>query len=216
MNDHLKQLVAAENGKHTSWFHLFKHFDTDGTGRIDEKELEKALRGQLKLTQSEMSSEQYRHLWDFIETGGDGHVEVQEFCEFMRTMQHEQRLRAPRMQEPPTKENDPFYAEVPAPRAFSDYEWDESFPGTLKPGLAKDNYDMDDVMQAWEGKEFEAVLDTTLAPRLLPQPELLLCLLAAPWVLLTRPMLPATSSPFAHALHPPPPLTSPQASHGHE
>ena len=73
-----------------------------------------------------------------------------------------QRLRAPRMQEPPTKENDPFYAEVPAPRAFSDYEWDESFPGTLKPGLAKDNYDMDEVMQAWEGKEFEAVLELSM------------------------------------------------------
>ena len=93
MNAHLKQLVKAENGSHQSWFHLFKHFDADGTGRIDEKELEKALRGQLGLSASEMSSEEYRHLWDFIETGGDGHVEVQEFCEFMRTMQHEQRLR---------------------------------------------------------------------------------------------------------------------------
>ena len=40
-------------------------------------------------------------------------------------------------------------------------------------------------------------LDTTLTPRLLPLPELLLCLLAALWALLTRPMLPAIPSPAA-------------------
>ena len=43
----------------------------------------------------------------------------------------------------------------------------------------------------------EAALDATLAPHLLPLPEPLLCLLAAPRALLTRPMLPAISSPAA-------------------
>ena len=63
---------------------------------------------------------------------------------------------AVRMQEPPF----PLPYEVPPlPKAFSDYEWDESYPGTLKPGLRKENRDLDEVMEMWKDKENGNVME---------------------------------------------------------
>ena len=49
--------------------------------------------------------------------------------------------------------------EVPRqPKPFSDYEWDPSYPGTFKPGLTRENKNLDEVLAAWEGKENPAAL----------------------------------------------------------
>ena len=38
-------------------------------------------------------------------------------------------------------------------KAYSDYEWDPEHPGSLKPGLRKEKYDIDIVMEMWKDKE---------------------------------------------------------------
>lgn len=44
------------------------------------------------------------------------------------------------------------------PKPFSDYEWDPAFPGSFKPGLAGENYDLDVVLEMWEGRENPACM----------------------------------------------------------
>ena len=61
-----------------------------------------------------------------------------------------------RMQDPPF----PLPYEVPPiPKPFSDYEWDDSYPGTMKPGLRNENRQLDDVLQDWEDKENGNVME---------------------------------------------------------
>ena len=56
----------------------------------------------------------------------------------------------PRLQEPPF----PLPYEVPPlPKPYADYEWDDSYPGTMKPGKRTENRDMTEVMEMWEDKE---------------------------------------------------------------
>ena len=65
------------------------------------------------------------------------------------------RHAAPRLLEPPFE----LPYEVPRqPKPFSDYEWDPSYPGTFKPGLTRENKNLDEVLAAWEGKENPAAL----------------------------------------------------------
>lgn len=60
------------------------------------------------------------------------------------------------MQEPPF----PLPYEIPQlPKVYSDYEWDDSYPGTFKPGLRTEMYSLDDVFELWEGKENPACIE---------------------------------------------------------
>ena len=62
----------------------------------------------------------------------------------------------PRMLEPPF----PLPYEVPPlPKAYSDYEWDDSYPGTFKPGKREEMYSTQDVFDLWEGKENPACIE---------------------------------------------------------
>jgi hypothetical protein len=50
--------------------------------------------------------------------------------------------------------------DVPSmPKPFADYEWDDSFPGTFKPGTRRENYELDDVLEMWEGRENPACVE---------------------------------------------------------
>ena len=61
-----------------------------------------------------------------------------------------------RMQDPPF----PLPYEVPPiPKPFSDYEWDDSYPGTMRPGLRTENRELDDVLEDWEEKENGNVME---------------------------------------------------------
>ena len=65
------------------------------------------------------------------------------------------------------------YELPPQPKPFSDYEWDESFPGSFKPGLRGENYDLEDVLEMWEGRDNPACME-------LPQDQLWQVPLAPP------------------------------------
>jgi len=74
------------------------------------------------------------------------------------------------MQEPPL----PLPYEVPPlEKPFADYEWDDSFPGTFKPGTRGENYDFDTVLEMWDGKDNPACTE-------LPQDQLWQVPLAPP------------------------------------
>jgi len=62
------------------------------------------------------------------------------------------------MLEPPPFLKDPFYEYKEPPKIYPDYEWEDSYPGTLKPGTKKTAHELDDVMAEWEGKENENVM----------------------------------------------------------
>ena len=78
---------------HVSWFSLFSSVDSDGTGALDAHELERVLRDELGLDHSQLSDNEYRWLWQFIDTGADGLVGVGEFAEFMTGRGDEQKRR---------------------------------------------------------------------------------------------------------------------------
>ena len=42
-----------------------------------------------------------------------------------------------------------------AAEAVLDYVWDDSYPGTPKPGTLKENIDLDEAFEMWEGRERE-------------------------------------------------------------
>ena len=45
------------------------------------------------------------------------------------------------------------------PKPFADYEWDDDYPGTFKPGKRMENYDLDAVLEIWEGRDNPACLE---------------------------------------------------------
>jgi len=51
-----------------------------------------------------------------------------------------------------------FYGGVDDQKSFSDYEWDPAYPGTLKPGLRSEMYDIDAVMEMWKDKPNDNVM----------------------------------------------------------
>ena len=51
-----------------------------------------------------------------------------------------------------------FYASDDSQKVFSDYEWDPDFPGTFKPGLKRENYDFDEVVEMWKDRPNENVM----------------------------------------------------------
>ena len=66
-----------------------------------------------------------------------------------------------RMQEPPWEQTGdaPPFEVPPLPKPFSDYEWDDSYPGTMKPGIRKENVDLDEVLEIWKDKENGNVME---------------------------------------------------------
>lgn len=60
------------------------------------------------------------------------------------------RRASARMLEPPFKLP---YEVPPMPKVFSDYEWDDSYPGTFKPGKRKEDWSTDDVFELWKDRE---------------------------------------------------------------
>ncbi|EOD19330.1 hypothetical protein EMIHUDRAFT_242945 [Emiliania huxleyi CCMP1516] len=57
-----------------------------------------------------------------------------------------------------------FYASDDSQKVFSDYEWDPDFPGTFKPGLKRENYDFDEVVEMWKDRPNENTLHLPLKP----------------------------------------------------
>ena len=59
------------------------------------------------------------------------------------------------MLEPP-----PLPYEVPKmPKPFADYEWDQDWPGTFKPGKRAEQFTTEDVLDMWEGRDNPACLE---------------------------------------------------------
>lgn len=44
------------------------------------------------------------------------------------------------------------------PKPFADYEWDDDFPGTFKPGKRGENRDLEDVLADWENRDNPACM----------------------------------------------------------
>lgn len=60
------------------------------------------------------------------------------------------------MMEPPF----PLPFEIPdLPKQYSDYEWDDGYPGTLKPGKREEMYSLEAAFKLWEGKENPACIE---------------------------------------------------------
>lgn len=86
------------------------------------------------------------------------------------------RVRTPSRHSPPRAQEPPFPLpyDVPAqPKPYSDYEWDPDYPGTFKPGMRRENAELDEVLDAWEGRDNPACLE-------LPQDQLFQVPLAPP------------------------------------
>jgi hypothetical protein len=50
--------------------------------------------------------------------------------------------------------------EIPEiPKAYSDYEWDDNYPGTFKPGKREENYPLDKVFELWKDRENPAAIE---------------------------------------------------------
>ena len=61
-----------------------------------------------------------------------------------------------RMQTPPF----PLPYDVPdLPKPYSDYEWDDSYPGTLKPGLRGEGTTTEEVIEMWKDKKNGNVME---------------------------------------------------------
>ena len=51
-----------------------------------------------------------------------------------------------------------FYGGVDDQKLYSDYIWDPEHPGSFKPGLTRENYNLDDVREMWKDKPNENVM----------------------------------------------------------
>ena len=58
--------LLRDGETHVSWYKLFRKYDTDGTGRIDRAEMERALRDKtgLHLSKRALADEEYAWLWE--------------------------------------------------------------------------------------------------------------------------------------------------------
>lgn len=61
------------------WERLFKHFDTDGDGKISASELGEALK-----TIGSNTAEEIKKMMDKIDSDGDGSISYDEFVSFAR------------------------------------------------------------------------------------------------------------------------------------
>lgn len=95
---------------------------------------------------------------------------------FACALQHGTSISPPLHSSPPLSKRTPPLRMVEAPfplpyempkqdKVFPDYEWDDDYPGTFKPGKRPEMYSLDDVFALWEGKENPACIE-------LPQDEL--------------------------------------------
>ena len=80
----------------------------------------------------------------------------------------------PCMLEPPL----PLPYEVPKmPKPFADYEWDDDWPGTFKPGKRPEQYTTEKVLEMWEGRDnpacFEIPVDQAWHVPLAPAEDIL-------------------------------------------
>ena len=82
MNQKL-HLVAAPDGAH-GWFHLFRHIDDDGSGRISFLELERAVRQSLGLPRSALGDKKLQSLWRSLDEDASGYISAGEFGRFMK------------------------------------------------------------------------------------------------------------------------------------
>ena len=84
------------------------------------------------------------------------------------------RGRAPVMLDAGPGTQIPLPYEVPKQeKPFADYEWDDSFPGTFKPGTRGENQDLAEVLEMWKDRENPACME-------LPQDQLWQVPLAPP------------------------------------
>ena len=66
------------------WYHLFKVFDEDGTGRVTYAQLERALRNDLRVSKAALPDAKLHELWLTLDDDEDGAVEAGEFGRFMK------------------------------------------------------------------------------------------------------------------------------------
>ena len=71
------QLISKQERKRLST--LFRHFDKDGSGIIDIKELRKGLSGIVSKEDFEKAEREIQELFDKVDTDGNGMIEFQEF-----------------------------------------------------------------------------------------------------------------------------------------
>ena len=76
--------LPALSGGSSSWYLLFKRMDTDASGQIDFREMQRMVRHELKLPPSKISDMQLKAAWMALDRDGSGLVSVGEFGAFMR------------------------------------------------------------------------------------------------------------------------------------
>ena len=82
-NARLRKLRDTEAG-FTSWFHLFKRVDVDGSGQIDFSELRQMVREGLSMSPSRLSEDALKALWVTLDKDGSGYISAGEFGSFIR------------------------------------------------------------------------------------------------------------------------------------
>ena len=116
-----------------SWFKLFRHVDSDGSGLISYDEFVEMVRNDLKLSARVLPEARIQVVWLALDTDGSGYLSSGEFGAFMRLgaqrVDDASTPRSPRHRSPPRA---PTLAVAHSPRAGP------SFPGEFLTRTSRD------------------------------------------------------------------------------
>jgi hypothetical protein len=81
---HLADGDGSAAGSERGWSALFRSYDTDGNGELDEEELLRAVRRDLRIPEHELSRADLSRLFSMIDADNSGAISSDELVDFMR------------------------------------------------------------------------------------------------------------------------------------
>ena len=71
-------------GSSAAWFRLFKHMDSDGSGRVTYGEFAELVRSELEISSADLPEENLKSVWRSLDSDDSGFITTAEFGRFMR------------------------------------------------------------------------------------------------------------------------------------
>ena len=71
-------------GRSAAWFRLFKHMDSDGSGRVTYGEFAELVRSELEISSADLPEENLKSVWRSLDSDDSGFITTAEFGRFMR------------------------------------------------------------------------------------------------------------------------------------